>query len=96
MPLLLYAISAAALLWLAHRLVRPLSRWAALILFLLPMVFTGYALVTSRVMAPVDLAYQTVPLSWMKAETGVEEISPGFHSDVYKSSFHGGRPCSGR
>ncbi len=83
MPFLLYTISAAALLWLAHRFVRPLSRWAALVLFLLPMVFAGYALMTSRVMAPVDLAYQTVPLSWMKPDLGIEEISPGFHSDVY-------------
>lgn len=83
MPLLVYTLTAAALLWLAHRFVRPLSRWAALILYLLPFAFFGYALVTSRVVAPVDLAYQTVPLSWMKAETGVEEISPGFHSDVY-------------
>ena len=83
MPLLLYTLTAAALLWLAHRFVRPLSKWAALVLFLLPFVFTGYALVTSRVMAPVDLAYQTVPLSWMKPSLGVEEISPGFHSDVY-------------
>jgi Bacterial membrane protein YfhO len=83
MPLLLYTLTAAALLWLAHRFVRPLSRWAALVLFLLPFTFAGYALLTSRVMAPVDLAYQTVPLSWMKPDLGVEEISPGFHSDVY-------------
>lgn len=83
MPLLLYTTTAAALLWLAHRLVRPLSKWAALILFLLPFVFCGPALVTGRVMAPIDLPYQTVPLSTMKADLGVEEISPGFHSDVY-------------
>lgn len=83
MPLLLYTITAAALLWLAHRFVRPVSRWAALVLYLLPFVFAGYALVTSRVMAPVDLPYQTVPLSWMKAELGIEEISPGFLSDLY-------------
>ena len=83
MPLILCTITAAALLWLAHRFVRPLSRWAALVLFLLPFVFAGYALVTSRVMAPVDLPYQTAPLSWMKPEVGIEEISPGFHSDVY-------------
>lgn len=83
MPFLLYTLTAAALLGLAHQFVRPLSRWAALILFLLPFVFFGEALVTSRVVAPVDLPYQTVPLSWMKAERGIEEISPGFHSDVY-------------
>ncbi len=41
MPFLLYTITAAALLWLAHRFVRPISRWAALVLFLLPFVFAG-------------------------------------------------------
>jgi hypothetical protein len=83
MPLLLYTITAAALLALAHRFVRPLSRWAAVVLFLIPFAFFGWALATSKIVAPVDLAYQTVPLSWMKAQYGVEEISPGFHSDVY-------------
>ena len=83
MPFLLYTISAAAMLWLAHRFVRRLSRWAMVILFLLPMVFAGYALVTSRVIAPVDLAYQTAPLSWMAADYGIKPVSPGFHSDVY-------------
>jgi Bacterial membrane protein YfhO len=83
MPFVLYTVTAAALLWLAHRCVRPLSRWAALVLFLIPFAFFGWALVTSKVVAPVDLAYQTVPLSWMKGDHGIEEISPGFHSDVY-------------
>ena len=83
MPLLLYTITAAALLWLAHRFVRPVSHWAAVVIFLIPMTVFGYALVTSRVVAPVDLPYQTVPLSLMKAQYGIEEISPGFHSDVY-------------
>jgi Bacterial membrane protein YfhO len=83
MPLVLYTLTAAALLALAYRFVRPLSRWAALILFLIPFVVFGEALVTSKIVAPVDLPYQTVPLSWMKADHGIEEISPGFHSDVY-------------
>ena len=83
MPLILYSLTAAVLLGLAHRFVRPLSRWAMLVIYLLPFVFVGHALITSRVIAPVDLAYQTVPLSWMKPDLGVEEISPGFHSDVY-------------
>ena len=83
MPLALYTLTAAVLLWLAHRFVRPVSRWAATVLFLVPFVFAGEALVTSRVVAPVDLPYQTVPLSWMKAQYGIGEISPAFHSDVY-------------
>jgi hypothetical protein len=83
MPLLLYTLTAAVLLGLAHRFVRPISRWALLVLYFLPFVFVGHALVTSRIIAPVDLPYQTVPLSWMKSDYGIEEISPGFHSDAY-------------
>ena len=83
MALLLYAPVAALVLWLAHRFVRPLSRWAALILFLLPFVLGGHALIANRVWAPIDLSYQWVPLNWMHQEQGVSEASTGIHSDVY-------------
>ncbi|MBV8517465.1 MAG: YfhO family protein [Acidobacteria bacterium] len=82
MPLLLHSLAALALVGLAHRFVRPLSRGAALVLFALPFVIAGYALLTSRVLAPVDLAYQTVPLNWMKETYGVSDVSTGLHSDV--------------
>jgi len=83
MPFLLYALTALALLALTHRLVRPLSRWAALVLFLLPLAITGYALVANRVLAPVDLPYDFVPMNWLKAEYGVERVSTGIHTDVF-------------
>ncbi|HJQ38170.1 MAG TPA: YfhO family protein [Thermoanaerobaculia bacterium] len=83
MALILYILTALALLALAHRFVRPLSKWAAALLLLLPLVLTGYALVASRVLAPVDLPYDHIPLNWMKEQYGIERVSSGIHTDVY-------------
>jgi hypothetical protein len=57
MAFLVYAVVASALLWLWSRYVQRLSRGAALALLLLPLVFTGRALLTDRVYAPLDLSY---------------------------------------
>ena len=83
MPLILYVLTALALLCLAHRFVRPLSRWAAILLFVFPFALTGYALFANRVMAPVDLPYDFVPMNWMKADYGIERGSTGVHTDVH-------------
>ncbi len=83
MALLLYTLVAVALLALAHRFVRPLSRVAALILYLLPFVFTGEALFTSRVYGPVDLPYTTQPLNWMKEAHGIGTLHNAALSDLY-------------
>jgi len=55
------------------------------VLFLLPFTIAGYALLTNRVMAPVDLPYMTVPLNWMKEQYGISvgNASTNIHSDVY-------------
>jgi len=82
MILILYSATAALLLWLSHRFITPLSRAAAVILFLVPFVFTGYALLTSRVYAPVDHPWETVPLSWMKEQYGLTAAHNGYLSDV--------------
>jgi len=81
MALLLYAVTAAALLWLSHRYVTPLDRISAAILFLLPFCFAGKALLTGGVYAPVDLIYVAPPFSGMKALMGVSHIN-GYLSDV--------------
>ncbi|MEA2327705.1 MAG: hypothetical protein QOE68_2664, partial [Thermoanaerobaculia bacterium] len=50
MPALaLYVPICGALLWLASRFIRPITRGAAIALLLLPMVFTGRALLTGQV-----------------------------------------------
>jgi hypothetical protein len=68
---LLYAATAAALLLLVHRFVTPLSRGAAVVLFLLPLVFTGRAVLTGRIYAPVELPYDVPPLADYRQELRV-------------------------
>src|SRR5205085_382103 len=63
--------------------VTPLSRRDALLLILLPMVFTGRALVTGGVYAPVDLPYLTEPLREMRGPLGVPRPHNGILSDLY-------------
>jgi hypothetical protein len=62
MALLLYLVVTVTVLVLWSRRVAPVSRAAALALVLLPMVFTGRALLTGRVYAPIDLPFQYEPL----------------------------------
>src|ERR1051325_5461290 len=63
MALLLYLITAVAILALWSRFLQRVSRASALALLLLPMTFTGRALFTGRVYAPVDLAFAYAPLA---------------------------------
>jgi hypothetical protein len=81
--LLLYAATAGLLLWLTRRFVVPLSRAAVVILFVIPFVFIGHALLTNRVYAPVDHVWEFVPLNWMKADYGLAGAAHnGYLSDV--------------
>lgn len=82
MPLLLYLATAIALLFLAHAYVTRLTRAMALVLLLLPLVFTGRALLTGRVYAPVELAYTTEPLNAYAAEVGAPEPQNRMLSDI--------------
>lgn len=66
-----YLAVVAAGTWLTHFTTRRLSRGAALALALLPLTFTGPALLTGRVYAPYDLAWSTLPLNGYKTEYGV-------------------------
>jgi hypothetical protein len=82
MTLTLYLLTAALLLGLAHACVARLTRGMALVLLLLPLVFTGRALLTGRVYAPVELAYTTEPLSSWRAEIGAPEPQNRMLSDI--------------
>ena len=63
-------------------------RWQiAVILVLLPLAFTGRALLTGRVYAPIDLPYGAEPLSWMKQEYGIGQGHNGVLSDVYSHNI---------
>jgi hypothetical protein len=83
MALALYSIVAATLLYATHRFVRSLSIVAAALLFVLPFVFTGNALLTSRVYGPVDLPYTSQPLNWMKEQYGIGAMHNARLSDLY-------------
>jgi hypothetical protein len=83
MALVLYTIVAVSLLYLSHRFIRPLSLVAAAVLFLLPFVFTGRALLTSRVYGPIDLPYTSQPLNWMKEDYGLGAPHNALLSDLY-------------
>ena len=82
MTFVLYLFTAAALLILTHACVTRLTRGAALALILLPLVFTGRALLTGRVYAPVELAYTTDPLYDYAAEVGAPGPRNRMLSDI--------------
>jgi 2-polyprenyl-3-methyl-5-hydroxy-6-metoxy-1,4-benzoquinol methylase len=81
----LYAAFAAVSLALVHRLVVRLTWRAALVLALLPLCFTGRALLTGKVYAPIDLAYSADPLTPYAARYGVGADRKGIFTDVYSA-----------
>src|SRR4051812_21670089 len=82
MTLVLYLLTAAALLAIAHACITRFTRAAAIALLLLPLVFTGRALLTGRVYAPVELAYTTEPLNAYRAEVGAPASHNPMLSDI--------------
>lgn len=80
---LLYFATAALLTWLGRRLIAPFSSRAQLLLVLLPLLFTGRAILTGAVYAPIDLPYLTEPLKATRAEHGITDFHNGMLSDVY-------------
>ena len=83
MAFLLYAATAIAILLLVHRFVRPLSLSAAIVLFALPLVIVGYALVTGSVYGPIDYPYQSEPLRELKPLYGIDLARNATATDIY-------------
>ncbi|HKR65241.1 MAG TPA: hypothetical protein VJZ00_16030, partial [Thermoanaerobaculia bacterium] len=73
MALLLYILTALGLLALMHKFVCRLSRGAAALLFFIPFLFVGPALVTGRVYAPIDRLYQEEPFRALREPHGISE-----------------------
>ncbi|HEV7767279.1 MAG TPA: YfhO family protein, partial [Thermoanaerobaculia bacterium] len=70
--------------------VQPITRVAAIVLVLLPLCFTGRALLTGKVYGPIDLPYMSEPLldyaeenGLQKREGGRAKIYNGTLSDLY-------------
>ena len=82
MVALLYITTAGILLGLAHFHVTPLTRGSALALVLLPLCFTGRAVVTDRIYAPVEMAYIAQPLRDHAQALGISGPHNGTLSDV--------------
>jgi hypothetical protein len=81
--ILLYLATTVALIAAWRRFVQPFSRSAAIVLILLPLCFTGRALLLGRVYAPVDLPFMSEPLNAYAAEFGVPKVHNGTLSDLY-------------
>jgi len=79
----LYAALALALLALSHRLIVRLTWRAALGLALLPLCFTGRALLTGRIYAPIDLAYDGQPFRPYAAAYEMDDLHRGILTDLY-------------
>ncbi len=78
-----YLVTAALLLWAAHRAVEPLSRRAMLGLTAMPLAVTGKALLLGLVFAPIDNPFSYPPLSRFRADFGIGPIRNGLLSDLY-------------
>jgi Bacterial membrane protein YfhO len=81
MSAIVYLIGAAISIAIAQRITR-FSRAAALILVLLPLLFTGRALVRGAVFGPVDLSYTFEPLASIANQSGVGAVVNPAISDV--------------
>jgi hypothetical protein len=81
--LLLYLATTIVLIACWRRFVQPMSRTAAIVLVLLPLCFTGRALLTGKVYAPIDLPFMSEPLNAYAAEFGVPKVHNGTLSDLY-------------
>ena len=87
MVIALYAATALLLLLLTHRYVLPLSRAAMLVLVVLPLGITGYALVSGGVYGPIDHPYASEPLAALKPLYGIGAPHNPSAADVYGSMF---------
>ena len=78
----IYLASAGAAL-VAVQCVRRTGLAAAVILLLLPTIFTGRALITGEIFGPVDLAYTQEPLASVAPAARVNHVANPSISDVY-------------
>ena len=80
--LAVYGGTVAGLLYVSHRLVVPIRLRAALVLAAAPLLFTGKAMLTGGVFAPLDIAYQAEPLRALGPETGMDQTANPLLGDV--------------
>ncbi len=81
--IVLYLLATIALLLTWDRFVARISVAAAIVLILIPFCFTGRALLTGQVYAPIDLPFMSEPLIDYAADYGFREPHNGTLSDLY-------------
>lgn len=79
----LYVGASVGLVLLAQRFVRRMSRVAVIVMLLLPLCFTGRALLTGRVYSPIDLPLHDQPLESFQHDFGFDRVHNGILSDVF-------------
>ena len=80
--LVLYLVTAGAILFAWHRRIQPIPRAAVIVLLLLPTLFTGRAIFTGRVYNASDYGYLYRPLNDYANDLGVK-VHNGVLSDAY-------------
>jgi hypothetical protein len=73
MAFVLYLVTTIGILAAWNRWVQPVSRAMAIALIALPLLFTGRAILTNRVYAPVDISFMAEPLHGYARDFGVEK-----------------------
>jgi hypothetical protein len=81
--LVLYLLTAIALMASWDRSIAPVPRFAALVMVLLPLLFTGRAMLTNRIYAPVDVAFAAEPLRDYARDFGVATPHNAQLSDLH-------------
>jgi Bacterial membrane protein YfhO len=66
-----YGATASLAFAAAHRWVSPLKARVALVIAVIPLLFTGRALLTASVYGPVDILYPTEPFASLRSEHGI-------------------------
>jgi hypothetical protein len=82
-PLLLYLATTAAIAYAWSRFVQRVSVAAVVVLIAMPLVFTGRAMFTGRVYAPLDLPFTAEPLRDYAADLGLERPHEIALSDLH-------------
>jgi hypothetical protein len=83
MALALYLLFALLAFLAAERGVAPVGWRARAALAALPLALAGPALLAGRILAPIDLAWNSEPLAAARAAHGVSVVSSGALTDVY-------------
>ncbi len=81
--LILYLATTLVIAWIWSRYVQRVSRAAAIVLILLPLLFTGRALLTGRVYSVTDILFRDPPLSDYGTDFGVTRMHNSYISDPF-------------